>query len=161
MQTTKQKKLYAGVALIALSAVIVGAAYAFPAQSTIAIEAKPATPVQVVQPAQKSTSPTPVVSTGYKDGTYSATGQYFSPGGQESVRVDLTLTNDVVTASSVESGANDPTAESYQTSFISGYKAYVIGKKINTIKLSNVSGSSLTSQGFNDALKQIEQQAKA
>jgi uncharacterized protein with FMN-binding domain len=97
----------------------------------------------------------------YKDGSYSAVGQYYSPGGQESVKVSISLKNNLVTDSQVMSGANDPTASSYQKIFISNYKSYVIGKKISSIKLANVSGSSLTSQGFQDALKQIEKQSKA
>ncbi len=97
----------------------------------------------------------------YKDGTYTATGEYSSPGGDESINITVTLSNNIVTSTSAVSGANDPTAASYQSDFINGYKQYVVGKNINTIKLSNVAGSSLTPQGFDNALQQIEQQAKA
>ena len=93
---------------------------------------------------------------------YSVTGHYVTRRvAQKRLKVSLTLNDDAVSSANVTSGANDPTAASYQSIFISGYKPFVVGKKINTIRLSNVSGSSLTSQGFNDALKQIEQQAKA
>lgn len=96
-----------------------------------------------------------------KDGTYKATGSYTSPGGNEQITVSVTLKDGVVTDTSATSGANDPTAKQYQSEFIAGYKDQVVGKKISAIKLSRVSGSSLTSQGFNNALKQIQQQAQA
>jgi uncharacterized protein with FMN-binding domain len=105
---------------------------------------------------------TPVTTTNvYKDGTYSATGSYISPGGHQGLQVTLTLTNDVVTDASVVSGAIDGTSRRYQSMFISGYKQYVIGKKISTLNVGAVSGSSLTPQGFNDAVTQIEAEAKA
>lgn len=100
-------------------------------------------------------------STTYKDGTYQATGSYVSPGGNESITISVTLKDGVVTETSATSGANDPTAKQYQGEFIAGYKDQVVGKKVSSIKLSRVSGSSLTSQGFNSALEQIKQQAQA
>jgi uncharacterized protein YpmS len=65
------------------------------------------------------------------------------------------------TTASSSSGANDPEAREYQSMFISGYKQQVVGKRISDISLSRVSGSSLTSQGFNSAIQKIESQAKA
>lgn len=97
----------------------------------------------------------------YKNGTYSAIGSYSSPAGMEDVAVSLTLTNGIVTDSTVMRRANDQTASSYQGLFISGYKAQVTGKKISDIKLSNVAGSSLTPKGFMDALNKIKTEAKA
>ncbi len=97
----------------------------------------------------------------YKDGTYTATGSYNSPGGLETVDVTLTLSGDVVTSANVVSGARDPESRRYQSAFISGYKQYVVGKKISSINLGTVSGSSLTPKGFNDAVTKIETQAKA
>jgi hypothetical protein len=66
-----------------------------------------------------------------------------------------------VTDTSAISGANDSDARDFQSQFIGGYKKLVVGKKIDSIRLSHVSGSSLTSQGFNDAIGQIKSQAKA
>ncbi len=107
-------------------------------------------------------SNTPQTSTStFKDGTYKATGSYTSPGGNEEITVSVTLKDGVVTDTNATSGANDPTAEQYQGEFIAGYKDKVVGKKISAIKLSRVSGSSLTSEGFNSAIQKIQQQAKA
>lgn len=97
----------------------------------------------------------------YKNGTYSATGSYMSPGGEDQISVTLTLKNDTITDVSVTPAAGDRTSERYQNRFISGYKQYVIGKNIADVQLTAVSGSSLTPIGFNDALAQIKAQAKA
>jgi hypothetical protein len=169
----KMSKTQAGLALLILTAIIVSAAIVS-APKSISSNTKSVSKT-VVKPPKKQIAATVPAKTGstttqnttttdsspYKDDSYSATGDYYSPGGEESVAVSLTLQNGVVVASNVQSGANDPTASSYQSIFISNYKPYVIGKKINDIKLSNVSGSSLTPQGFNNALKQIEHQAEA
>jgi hypothetical protein len=44
--------------------------------------------------------------------------------------------------------------------FESGIGAVVVGKNINTLNVSRVAGSSLTSMGFNDALTKIKAAAK-
>jgi uncharacterized protein with FMN-binding domain len=154
------QKVWAGLALLLLTVVIVGTAVISRPKSVLSASQN-ATAAVSTSASSQTTSSNASSSATYKDGTYSATGHYDSPGGTESVDVSLTLVNSRVSAADVRSGANDPTALSYQTIFISGYKSFVVGKKINTIKLSNVSGSSLTSQGFNNALKQIERQAQA
>jgi hypothetical protein len=108
-----------------------------------------------------STSKSVASTASYTDGSYNATGSYTSPGGEESITIELTLQKGVVTATSAKSGANDDEAMAYQSQFIGGYKKLVVGKSINTIKLSRVSGSSLTSQGFNEAIAKIKKQAEA
>jgi len=99
--------------------------------------------------------------TSFKDGSYTATGSYVSPGGNENITVHVTLQNGIITATSADPGANVPEASEYQGMFISGYKSLVLGKDISDVHLSRVSGSSLTSQGFNEAISQIENEAKA
>ncbi len=96
----------------------------------------------------------------YKDGTYEATGDYVSPGGNEEITVSVTLKDNVITNTSATNGANDAEAKQHQQDFIDGYKSQVVGKNINDVHLSRVSGSSLTSQGFNDAIQQIRDQAE-
>jgi uncharacterized protein with FMN-binding domain len=158
------EKLWAGLAFLILTVVIVGTVVISRPKSILASSQNMNANASqgAASPASASNPDSSTTHSGtYKDGTYGATGHYDSPGGTESVKVSLTLMSDKVSAATVNSGANDPTALSYQTIFISGYKPFVVGKKINTIKLSNVSGSSLTSQGFNDALRQIERQAQA
>lgn len=120
-------------------------------ESPITDEQKPATSTQE-----------PVAMTGtYKNGTYSAVGDYVSPGGAEQVGVTLTLKDDVVTDVNFESKAERPMSVRFQGLFASGYKDFVVGKKIDEIQLTKVSGSSLTPKGFNDALAKIKAEAKS
>ena len=97
----------------------------------------------------------------YKNGTYSATGSYLSPGGNESIGVTVTLTNDVVTSARVTPEPVSAEGKQYQAIFEQNFTPYVVGKNISDIKLTHVSGSSLTPTGFNDALSKIEAEAKA
>ena len=97
----------------------------------------------------------------YKDGKYSAEGDYRSPGGPEQVKVSITLKAGTITDADVVSEATLPKSKHFQGLFISGYKPLVIGKKINEVQLDKVAGSSLTPKGFNDALAKIMTQAQS
>jgi uncharacterized protein with FMN-binding domain len=97
----------------------------------------------------------------YKDGTYSATGSYISPGGDEKIGVTLTLKDDVITSASVNPESASSEGRQYQGIFQQNFQPLVIGKNISDVHLTTVSGSSLTSGGFNQALALIETQAKA
>ncbi len=118
-----------------------------------------ATPVTTTTVSQTTTTVT--TNSAYKDGTYSASGSYMSPGGEDSVQVTLTLKNDDITSINTTASAGDGTSRRYQSSFLSGYKQYVIGKNIADINLTSISGSSLTPIGFDEALTQIKAEAKA
>lgn len=97
----------------------------------------------------------------YKDGIYTATADYAVPEGKiESVSVTLTLKGGVVVDSTVNASPRDHDSRRFDNQFIAGYKAYVTGKSIDDIRLGTVSGSSLTSQGFNAALASIKAQAQ-
>lgn len=97
----------------------------------------------------------------YKDGTYSATGSYFTPGGTEEIGLSITLKNGIITNSELTQQGKSPTAKIKQADFAENYKPFVVGKDIDEVNISVVSGSSLTSQGFKDALTQIKSQAKS
>ena len=98
----------------------------------------------------------------YADGTYDATGSYISPGGRESIKLSVTIKDGVITETSIENQATDSEAKQYQQMFSNNYKELIVGKKVTEVKsLSRVAGSSLTSNGFNDALDQIKSDAKA
>lgn len=99
---------------------------------------------------------TPTTPVAYADGTYSATGTYESPAGTESVEVQLTLAKDLVTAVTVTPQAKDASGQIYQGMFAQGISAVVVGKDLNTLLVAKVSGSSLTSGGFADALAKIK-----
>jgi uncharacterized protein with FMN-binding domain len=120
--------------------------------------------VQETVSVQNSGSANPTVSSSisaYKDGTYSADGSYSAPGGVETIGVTITLKNDVITDSSVTDKSVDRESREYQDNFAANYKQFVIGKNISSVQLDKVSSSSLTPNGFNKAIQQIESQAKA
>ena len=89
----------------------------------------------------------------YADGTYTA------PSGQEEVEVELTLEGDTVTAVTVTPTATDRQAAGFQQQFADGISAEVVGKDIDSLDVSRVAGSSLTSGGFNAAVEAIKAEA--
>ncbi len=106
-----------------------------------------------------ATTPVVVPLTKYADGTYTVTASYDSPAGMESLGVSVTVSGDIVTAAVVTSMAKDKKSSQFQDAFIAGYKVLAIGKNIADIQLSKVSGASLTTKGFNEALSVIKTQA--
>lgn len=97
----------------------------------------------------------------YKNGTYTATGHYMSPGGEQQIGVTVTLDNSTITKLSLDRSKTRGTSSEFQGKFASGIDAEVVGKNIDDLDVSKVSGSSLTSGGFNDAISQIKTQAKS
>lgn len=126
---------------------------------------KPATPVSTPAPVTTPVAtPAPVQHTntsGYADGTYKATTNYRTPGSIESVAVTLSLSHGVVSGVSISQSAADHDSRRYQAAFASSYQQYVVGKSITSLNLSRVSGASLTSEAFDNALSQIRAEAKA
>lgn len=142
--------------VIVIIALLGGGAYlASQSQPTETTQNNTSNTVVEDQPATTNEAPS------HKDGEYSASGTYTSPGGEEKVAVKLTLKDDKITEIDVTPQAATPTSTQYQGEFVSGYKGLVVGKDIDEVKLSKVSGSSLTSRGFNDALEQIKQDAQS
>ncbi|WP_323958781.1 hypothetical protein [Arthrobacter sp. JZ12] len=92
----------------------------------------------------------------YADGTYTATGSYQTPGGEESIGVTVTLESGAVADVQMEPMPSNPTTELYQGKFSSGIKDEIVGTPIDELDVSRVSGSSLTSGGFRDAIEQIK-----
>lgn len=117
------------------------------------VTASPSLPTNMVS--------TPAQAHVYKDGSYNVEGDYMSPGGAEHIGVTVTIKDDVVVDSAVTAEATLPISKRFQMDFANGYKQFVTGKKLSDINLSEVSGASLTSQGFNDALAKIKARAQA
>jgi uncharacterized protein with FMN-binding domain len=99
------------------------------------------------------------VSGNYVDGTYTADGSYQAPSGTESITVELTLADDKITDITVTPHATDPTAKIHQGEFVGGIAEQTVGKDIDTLNVTRVSGSSLTSGGFKIAIEAIKEQA--
>lgn len=107
----------------------------------------------------ESTDSTPPATTGaYEDGEYTADGSYRTPGGTETVSVDVTLAAGKITEVSVDGDGTGDSAR-YQSMFKDTIADEVVGKSIDEINVSRVSGSSLTSTGFNNAIETIKQEA--
>lgn len=107
-------------------------------------------------------APTPILNqTKYKNGTYASDGMYISPAGDEKINVSLVLADDIIVDATVKSLTLNPTSKKMQEAFIGGFKAQVVGKKLDEVNLTKVSSSSLTPKGWNDAVAKIQLQAKA
>lgn len=100
-------------------------------------------------------------SASYVDGTYTETANYQSPNGTETIDVTITLAGDVITAVEVVGHGESPDSKHFQGEFIGGIDAMVVGKDIDSISVSKVAGSSLTSGGFNAAVEAIRGDAAA
>jgi hypothetical protein len=95
----------------------------------------------------------------YKDGTYSATGNYVSPNGPESIDITLVLKDDVIISTTFKSNATHAVSMKMQGLFSQGFNTLVVGKNIDEVSLTVVNGSSLTPKGFMDALSKIKLEA--
>ncbi len=95
----------------------------------------------------------------YRNGTYTATGEYSSPAGKDEVHITLIINNDIITNGSVVIKGTNPSSIKYQTLFKEGFNQYVIGKNVDDMKIEVVNGSSLTPKGFMDALVKIKTEA--
>lgn len=162
MQQNKNTALIGIIAIVILAAAVIGTIAFKPSDNQTAS----------TRTSGSNSSSTPVTNTsndtsessnssGYKDGTYSASGGYRSPGGNEEIDVTITIADGIVTQSDVTPLAASRESMEYQDDFVGGYKSQVVGKSIAEIQLGKVSGSSLTSRGFNEALDQIRNQAKS
>lgn len=101
-------------------------------------------------------------ATTYTAGDYTAEGSYQTPGGQQSVEVEVTLEEDgTITAVTVTPQADGGNSEQFQTKFAGGIADEIVGTKIDDLNVSKVSGSSLTSGGFNAAIDEIKDDAAA
>lgn len=100
--------------------------------------------------------------TSFTAGEYEAEGGYQSPGGPQRVEVELTLEADgTITDLDVDGQAESGDSVQFQGKFESGIAEQVVGRKITELDVDKVSGSSLTSGGFNAAIEDIVGQARA
>ncbi|MFT3663266.1 MAG: FMN-binding protein [Gordonia sp. (in: high G+C Gram-positive bacteria)] len=98
----------------------------------------------------------------YKAGEYTSKGDYTTPGGPAEVTVSLTLDGaGTVSAVTVTPEAKGGNSLQFQTQFAGGISDEVVGKSIDDLDVSKVSGSSLTSGGFNQAVEKIRAEASA
>jgi len=110
---------------------------------------------------ETESSAAPASDSTYVDGTYSAEGSYATPESVETISVTVTLEDDIVTAVEVVGNPQKSESERYQGEFIGGIADVVVGQDIDTLAVSRVAGSSLTSGGFNAAIDTIKSEATA
>ncbi len=108
------------------------------------------------------TSPSQSTVSAYKDGQYTASGSFYTPGGDETIAVTVNLSGGVIKNVSIDNSAvYSRESMAYCMRFSHSVGNYVDGKKIDSVNLSRISGASLTPMGFNDAIDQIKADARA
>jgi uncharacterized protein with FMN-binding domain len=158
MQTYEQNGRKKLVGIVVATVILGGAVIAADKLKTKSVTAAnteiPTTPTDT--PAATATPS----SSGYKDGSYSATATYRVPHGSESIGVTLTVKNGNVTGSSLQQSMSDRESQRYQEDFAAEYQAYVVGQKLSSLNVPVVAGASDTSDAFNQAANQITQKAQ-
>ena len=150
--TTTKRRLFAAAAAAATSALLLLAACGSNAETAAQ---KP------VQSGETAAAPA-AGSVDFTAGDFEAEGVYQSPAGVQRVAVSLTLSADgTITDLDVDGLASSGESSQFQKLFESGINAEVVGKSITDLDVSEVSGSSLTSGGFNAAIDDIISQAQA
>ncbi|WP_258802588.1 FMN-binding protein [Pseudarthrobacter sp. NS4] len=158
MRPSVRKSVYAGIAGLSLAGTVAGCAPSAN-ESAPASTGGSAAETSAAAPAAGE-SPLATSGSEYKDGTYSADGNYVSPNGTETVGVQLTLASGTVTDVQITQHPSNPNTRKFQGEFAGGIAEQVVGKNIDDINVSKVAGSSLTSGGFNQALEQIKSEAQ-
>ncbi|WP_205648683.1 hypothetical protein [Acuticoccus kandeliae] len=114
--------------------------------------------IAALSTASAAAGPATVGDRRYADGVYSATGEY---GNQPShITVNVTLQGGIVRAVDVEPHAYVPRSLALQRAFARAVPRVVVGKPIDAVKIDKLAGSSGTPKGFNDAIRQIREQAR-
>lgn len=145
MNTSLRKSVVVGIAGLSLAGTAAGCA-----------------PGQATSPQATSAAPSAAAgAASYKDGTYTADGNYVSPNGNETVGVELTLAGGAVTGVKITPHPTNPNTRKFQGEFAGGIQSQIVGKKLDEVKVSKVAGSSLTSGGFNQAVEKIKSEARA
>ncbi|MBI3494955.1 hypothetical protein HY004_03170 [Candidatus Saccharibacteria bacterium] len=159
MQSNSNKNMIISATIIGATVLLIMGAVVVKGQPSTTPTTSTTSSTPASKPSNDSSGTTTSTSP-YKDGTYSATGRYSAPDGTQQIGITMTISNGTVTATSAENKANGRDSSQYEDSFIASYKDSVVGKKIDSLK-GVVSGDLLTLIGFEDALAQIENQAKA
>lgn len=111
----------------------------------------------LVRAGSAGTSPT--LST-FRNGDYTATGRYLTPGGNESILVSVQVRDGVVTSAAARTEASSPTARQFQDQFRVQIAAHAVARPLASLSVSVVASASLTTTGFNDALDRIRVEAE-
>lgn len=130
------------------------------ATATVAEVDFPAAPTAERRADELSLEPAaPTQTNVYRDGTYTANAEYYTPKRRKHViSVTLSLRDDVIADVDVQydgAGAKTPS----HTRFDGAYETLVLGVEMDDLDLSRVGGASLTTTAFNEALGDITSDA--
>jgi uncharacterized protein with FMN-binding domain len=145
-----RKSVFVGIAGMSLIGTVAGCA---PSAQAPAAQSAPSSSAPAAGTSSSAAS-------GYKDGTYSADGNYVSPNGTETVGVELTLSGGTVSGVNITQHPSNPNTRKFQGEFAGGIAAQIVGKNLDELNVSKVAGSSLTSGGFNQAVEKIKSEAQ-
>jgi uncharacterized protein with FMN-binding domain len=159
----RQKMIASFIVILAVVIVTIGVSASGRNQKPASTTASTSQPVATdsSNDATSTSSGTSTTPSNFKDGTFSASTNYETPGGLESMSVSLTIQNGTVTESTLQNKSNNHDSQQYQEEFASTYKSSVVGKKLSDLGSMLISGPSLTAEGFNEALQQIQSEARA
>jgi uncharacterized protein with FMN-binding domain len=114
VQPSIRKTVFAGIAGLSLAGTVAGCA---PSAQQPAAQETPSTTAETAAPGSSALASS---GAGYKDGTYSAEGNYKSPNGTETVGVQLTLASGTVSAVEVTPHPSNPNTKKFQGQFAGG-----------------------------------------
>ena len=97
----------------------------------------------------------------YKDGTYAATASYSVPRASNTISVNITIANNIVTNVTTTHKYTDSQSGMYVDSFDGAISSKVVGQSVSNLSLSRVGGASLTTVGFVQALNTVISNAAA
>lgn len=90
------------------------------------------------------------------NGTYHIVKDYIAPSGKESIDAAVTIKNNIIIAVNVKNVAVNDKSKKYQDEFIKGISGQIVGKNIKDVKVSYISGASLTAKAFDEALHALK-----
>ncbi len=128
------------------------------APSSAAAPAPAPTPTPTPTPSGTSTAST----SGYKDGQYTASQDYYVPGGDtNTVSVTLTVANGKISSVTANDQYGNGVSAYYVSSFESAVSGDAAGQSLSDYSPSRIGGASLTTEAFAQAIDTIRSQAAA
>lgn len=96
------------------------------------------------------------------DNTYTTTVEYDVPEGTESNSFSLVIKDSIISSIEVGITTTNKASLKYQQDFAKNIASIVVGQKISELKtIDRVSGASVTTTAFNDALLKLQQQLQS
>ena len=94
--------------------------------------------------------------------TYTTTIEYDVPEGTESNSISLVINEGIISSVEVGITTTNKASLKYQQDFAKNIPSIVVGQKISELKsIDRVSGASITTTAFNDALLKLQQQLQS